>query len=402
MVCKVLALSNITKHTLIHSSPTDFHSLRSHFPLPSFFALTFPRVSHLTFSPLSLNPDPSNLCAITLSYFVSAWFFSHRPGINIIFAMAAIASVGRNAVTGSSHRLRAMEILRGPSSIEKGLPANHPHFQFTSLKQLEDAATVVFDLLHENEGQGNQFLLVHNVPRDVIELLVNNKNALRSIPFRLQWFNGKALIKVVPGYSHDSITHAFSSRIDRVWLSATPDEGRWGGTSTYTFTSGGKQGDQIFWPTSREPFGGLPPGWPTLVVETGVSESRPRLLEDVKTWFNESRGLVRIVITIKILRHSVELKKWQLLPPGAPNPAPRQYVANLKTQPGLMPALAQQAAANQQIFALQDIVVTRNGVQGAPLIIPFFALMDRQPRQNERDITFTAADILWLTRDVAL
>lgn len=148
--------------------------------------------------------------------------------------------------------------------------------------------------------------------------------------------------------------------------------------------------------------GYIQPRWHTLVVETGVSESRPRLLEDAKCWFNESRGLVHIVITIKILRHSVELNKWQLLPPGAPNPAPRQYVANLKTQPAHMPPLAQQAVANQQIFALQDIVVTRNGVQGAPLIIPFFALMDRQPRQIKRDITFTAADILWLTRDVAL
>ncbi|KAI9035695.1 uncharacterized protein KD926_002976 [Aspergillus affinis] len=125
-------------------------------------------------------------------------------------------------------------------------------------------------------------------------------------------------------------------------------------------------------------------------------------MEDTKCWFYKSHDQVRIVITIKILRHSVEMNKWQLLPPGAPNPAPRQYVANLQTQPSLMPPLAQQPAASQQIFLLQQVIVTRNGVQGTPLIILFSALMDRQPRQNEKDIAFTAADILWLTRVVAL
>ncbi|KAH8424097.1 uncharacterized protein LDX57_001854 [Aspergillus melleus] len=298
-----------------------------------------------------------------------------------------------------------MEVIRGPYAITNGLPEGHISIEFTTLGELSRLATVVLDRL-KDDVEGNQYLLVRQVPMQVITRLAEDANTLDAIPFRLEWDGDTILIKVLPGFLHESPTYRLSSHVDReaTLMGVSRSDGSWGGASNYTSPTGtkGKQGDQIFWPRSRAPVSGTPPGWPTLVLETGVTESRNRLEEDAKWWFHNSNGAVRIVVTIKLLSTSVEVRKWQLLPPNAPNPAPRPYVLNLRQQPALMPPFAQQLPVNQQIFCLQEVTVTRNAVQGAPLIIPFHALFDRAPMPNESDIRITTADLRYILEAVAL
>ncbi|KAK1140109.1 hypothetical protein N8T08_010865 [Aspergillus melleus] len=248
-----------------------------------------------------------------------------------------------------------MEVIRGPYAITNGIPEGHINLKFTTLGELSRLATVVFDRLND-DIEGNQYLLVRQVPRQVISRLDEDASILDAIPFRLEWDGDTVVIKVLPGFLHESPTFRFSSHIDR---QAT-------------------------------------------LMETGVTESRNRLEEDAKWWFHNSNGAVRIVVTVKLLSTSVEVRKCQLLPPNAPNPAPRPYVLNLRQQPALMPPFAQQIPANQQIFCLQKVTVTRNTVQGAPIIIPFRALFDRAPMPNERDIRITTADLRYILDAVAL
>ena len=53
--------------------------------------------------------------------------------------------------------------------------------------------------------------------------------------------------------------------------------------------------------------------WPSVVVETGFSESPSKLMSDARFWLSESSGDVQMVITIKIGRSSphIVLEAWE-------------------------------------------------------------------------------------------
>lgn len=55
--------------------------------------------------------------------------------------------------------------------------------------------------------------------------------------------------------------------------------------------------------------------WPSVVVETGFSESPSKLTSDARFWLSESNGDVQMVITIKIGRSSpnIVLESWELV-----------------------------------------------------------------------------------------
>lgn len=78
-----------------------------------------------------------------------------------------------------------------------------------------------------------------------------------------------------------------------------------------------------------------------MVVETGVSESLPRLRQDARRWFGASNGEVRIVIIISTKKTAVHFEQWQLAPPNAPRPLTRAYIDSLRQNPGNVPPLQQ-------------------------------------------------------------
>ncbi|KAJ5381573.1 uncharacterized protein N7496_004001 [Penicillium cataractarum] len=55
--------------------------------------------------------------------------------------------------------------------------------------------------------------------------------------------------------------------------------------------------------------------WPSVVVETGYSESPSKLMSDARFWLSESNGDVQMVITIKIGRSlpDLVLESWELV-----------------------------------------------------------------------------------------
>ncbi|KAJ5145936.1 uncharacterized protein N7515_000500 [Penicillium bovifimosum] len=68
-----------------------------------------------------------------------------------------------------------------------------------------------------------------------------------------------------------------------------PADRRWAMATTYRPAAHkGKQADQCFTPPCRSGSPRQPVGWPTFVIETGLSESLPRLREDARWWFNNS------------------------------------------------------------------------------------------------------------------
>lgn len=180
-----------------------------------------------------------------------------------------------------------------PASIVSGLPSGYISHSFSTLKDLQTKAQQVLKQLDAN-GDGNQYMLLSNLPKAVRVQLDEDKNALNGVGFRFMFEGSVGVIKIVPSYVHNAITRHLSSSIDRLSIrNNVPDtELEWAMTTTSRSTVGtsGKQSDECLLPRSRQGSAGQPPGWPTLVIESGVSESFTRLHEDAKWWFANSRG----------------------------------------------------------------------------------------------------------------
>jgi hypothetical protein len=262
------------------------------------------------------------------------------------------------------------------------------------MKQLKQAARSVLETLQANDCDGNQWIGVLGLTKEAIDRLDNDKECLGGVNFRFEWEGATGLIKVIPSATHESLVNDFALKVgsDLQNMGVHWTDRRWIGTTTYKPANKGKQGDQGFTPPTRQVVQGETRGWPTLVLEVGVSASMAKLRSCAKFWLNNSNGQTRFVILATASTARVTFEKWMLMPSNAPNPAPPAYVAALRSRPVHTPPLINQPAANQQLYSAQEVVVTPTGMTGSPMILPFQALYDRPPGPNESDITITAQD----------
>ncbi|KAF9251729.1 hypothetical protein DTO013E5_3844 [Penicillium roqueforti] len=284
-------------------------------------------------------------------------------------------------------------------SLLQGLPAGYAVRVFSQLERLQADAGRILQLLQENKD-GNQWLVVLGLSTSTIRKLDDDHSSLGGVEYRFQWEGSTGVIKVVPSHTHDmttdQVTRSIDDRLSAMRIRST--NRKWAATSTYKPTpTKGKQGDQAFIPPSRCPSPQRPAGWPTFVIETGVSESLPRLREDAKWWLAASSGDVRIVLVISIKRTSVYFEKWQLAPSNAPRPLTRAYIDTLRLQGPHIPPLFQQPATIQQAYSAHEVEVTPTGIEGTPMILPFAALYDRDPGRGEVDVVLDPQDFRDIT-----
>jgi hypothetical protein len=228
-------------------------------------------------------------------------------------------------------------------SLLQGLPTGYVVRVFTQLKHLQADAENILQLLQETQD-GSQWLVVLDLSTSIIRILDDEDHStLGGVEYRFQWDGSTGLIKVVPSYTHDMITDQVTrSMDDKLYaMDIHAFEKCWAANAIYKPTpTKGKQGDQAFLPPSRCPSAQRAAGWPTLVIETGVSQSLPRLREDAKWWLAASSGNVRIVLVISIKRTSVSFEIWQLAPSDAPRPLTWGYIDTLRLQtPHIPPPL---------------------------------------------------------------
>ncbi|CAI7617748.1 unnamed protein product [Penicillium palitans] len=230
----------------------------------------------------------------------------------------------------------------------------------------------------KDHTSGNQWIVVFGLSSKIIETLTTDRNALHGIPYRFQWEGTTGLIKVVPRGEHEIATSQFTTVIhDELKTMGLPR----------------KEADNSYLPPSRytRPIGNA--GYPSLVIETGVSESLGRLRQDARKWFADSGGDVRIVILIHASENVVCFEQWQLAPSTAPRPLTKRYIDTLRAQTPNIPPLTGQPAHLQQVYCANQVDVTRNFVagmpnviDGAPMVLPFIVIQDRPPGPGEWDI----------------
>ncbi|KAJ9392871.1 hypothetical protein DTO063F5_8 [Paecilomyces variotii] len=128
-----------------------------------------------------------------------------------------------------------------------------------------------------------------------------------------------------------------------------------------------KEADESFHPGSRFGNGNAAFPWPTLVIEIGNAQSLAKLREDVRWWFENSEGDVRIVLLMIVHQRSrtITLEKWQLAPPNTPPLTRASINAFRQAVPPTMPPLVRQIA----------------------LMLPFHALLDSAPVPPQSDFS---------------
>jgi hypothetical protein len=282
-----------------------------------------------------------------------------------------------------------------------GLPEGYELVTFTNFKKLAQAAIYIFNQLDTHEDEGNQFLVVLGLSSHARDRLINRKDNL-GVSFRFMWDGSIGILKVLPSRTHSATTSELraeiAEKIDSMGVHRL--QTAWGSTTTHegTVSTKGKEADESFHPPPRFPVPGQQSEpWPTLVIETGVSESLAKLREDAKWWFNNSNGDVRIVLILSIKKRTrtVLLEKWQLAPPVPQGGMMTHQMINTLHQrhPQPMPPLAPQPAAQRMPYSLQEITITPTSASGS-LILPFEALFCRAPLGNEADIILNPQDLI--------
>ncbi|KGO67749.1 hypothetical protein PITC_000870 [Penicillium italicum] len=292
------------------------------------------------------------------------------------------------------------------SSLISDLPDDHIVHIFSHPKSLKVEADKIIEWFEQNDD-GNQWIVVLGLRPSTIEMLSNDRRtSLGGISYRFQWEGSCGLIKVVPSGSHQLATGRFVDVVKSKLLAMgiTYGESMWLGSTTYKFAIGkGKEGDQTFVPPSRCSTGVTNAGYPTLVIETGVSVSLPRLRQDAKKWFADTNGEVRIVILIAVSQKKLLIEKWELANLASPRSLTRSTIHQLTSQTPNSPAVMQPAPLQQPYCAHEveikpsQVVGRPNEVTGAPMVLPFFAVYDRFPGAGESDIVLNRRDFEQMT-----
>ncbi|KAJ5932356.1 hypothetical protein N7516_006845 [Penicillium verrucosum] len=230
------------------------------------------------------------------------------------------------------------------------------------------------------------------------ERLFEDHDCLKGVNYRFEFEGDTGILRVIPGYRHEYTTTGLQQQVILQLASIGLNrQYRWGGATPYNSLSRNKEGDQVFSPSTRWP-SSTSLQWPTVVVETGVSESLRRLRQDAKWWFGASNGDVRMVIIISIKKTAVHFEQWQLAPPNAPRPLTRAYINSLRQHSNNVPPLLQQPFNIQQPYSYAEVDVTKTTVDGAPMTIPYCALFDVPVRPpNMQDVVLGAEDFRFIT-----
>ncbi|KXG54575.1 uncharacterized protein PGRI_077190 [Penicillium griseofulvum] len=271
-----------------------------------------------------------------------------------------------------------------------GLPRGY--LVSSSLSTLRHEAYRIIEWFKDHTS-GNQWIVVLDLSPTLIETLTTDRNALNGVTYRFQWEGPTGLIKVVPRGEHEIAISQFTTVIhDKLKAMGLPRrEVVWVGSKTYHSGTKGMEADNSYLPPSRHARPIENAGYPSLVIETGVSDSLDQLRQDARKWFADSGGDVRIVILIHMRKDIVCFEQWQLAPSTAPRPLTKRYIDSICAQTPNIP-LTGQPAQLQQVYCVSQVDVTRdfvagtNVINGAPMVLPFIAIQDRPPGPGEWDI----------------
>ena len=209
---------------------------------------------------------------------------------------------------------------------------------------------VVIDRIRENRFKGHHFLYFDREETLIVKLMAGQAQA-----FAGQGFGGRLDTEIAE-------------------MGLFEDIGRTEST-TYKGNGSQKEADCSWRPWTTRP---LIPDWPTLVIESGISQSRDRLVADAHWWLENSGGQVKIVLVISFSQSEKEirLQQWELV--TIPDPHATQG------QPG--PTITAPAI-------IREIDLVAGVPNEASLTLNFENVFLRPPAKGEGDFIFSPEEL---------
>ncbi|KAJ5489628.1 hypothetical protein N7539_004518 [Penicillium diatomitis] len=272
-----------------------------------------------------------------------------------------------------------------------------------SISVIRQAADDIYRQINSDISYSNQFIIVSNLSQPLQELLGRDRdrNPLEvSYRLTLDTRYQQALIRIIPSKAHERVTQSFLNELilKLFEMGIRPRDYTMNAASRYHGKSCDKEADQSLTPSGNPPDDD---DWPSLVLETGLSESEAQLRADAYWWFSNSDYKVNMVILFHIQRspeRRVILKLYNL---RSANP---RVTRGLQAEVGR--TLLSDLALSQIVqtvsptvlrphLVAKEIIVTFGNVENAPLELEFESLMRRPPAPNtsEGNIIFTAEDL---------
>jgi hypothetical protein len=155
------------------------------------------------------------------------------------------------------------------------------------------------------------------------------------------------------------------------------------GIADYKGARGVKQPDRSYKPATRK--GKTAP--PSLVFEAGYAESLPQLRRDAEWWLSNAPHQVNIVILVAVrpTTRVVVIEKWTLID--------RTKDGRSGTRSRPAPLFTLPTMTTEIMIQPETKGSTTFVVKGAPLILEFKKLMDRDPVPPETDITMIDSEL---------
>jgi len=222
--------------------------------------------------------------------------------------------------------------------------------QYAVFAPVNQAQLAVIDRIHRTHFKGHHFLYF-----DREETLI---------------------VKLLAGVVQELASQDFGVRLDGMIYDMGLFENI-GRTESATFIGNGseKEADCSWMPWTTRPH---IPDWPTLVIESGISQSRDRLVADAHWWLENSGGQVKIVLVISFSQTEKEicLQQWELV--TIPDPHDTQG------QPGptrTAPAI------------VREIDLVAGVPNEASLTLNFASVFLRPPAEGEGDFIFSPEEL---------
>src|SRR5277367_3556778 len=218
--------------------------------------------------------------------------FYRRPPTTITTTSSTASSVSANMGPTNT----TMPTFSKASEGLEGVPV----WIFKTIKNMQEAITSYKEKLEASEASPYMiFRLI--TTNDLLKIERARENGKIDRGVRLtHYMDWDILILKVPTAKHEAAHRTFS---DQLFFEAGLMGLRWElfniGAETYKPALMSKEGDSAFKPGSIRP---LDTDWPTIVIESGWSESLTKLREDARRWLENSGGEVKIVLLISIGR----------------------------------------------------------------------------------------------------
>lgn len=274
-----------------------------------------------------------------------------------------------------------------PSSSELALTGRYPSTTYRNLRDITRAIAAIKERLATQDV--SQYLSFKHVAPADFNYIDTHRSQLGSAVRFTYYPDINTLLIKVPTHqdvvAHRTLDRKISGQFDAMNIDI--DEFLPLGATRYVGpTASEKEADSSFKNPVVRP---RQSDRPTLVIESGMSQSMPRLRQDAAWWMANSGGQVQIVLLIKVTRDTRCMVIEKYVPEARVYPNTR---AQASTGPNYGAALVSTTEVNQG--------ANPPYVQGAPVILEFQRVLGRPAVPPEGNIRLGPAELLLIARQV--